>query len=287
MDEKASIERRRNNPAWERWKEHCQAMGARFKGYRKKAHTNPPDFEAFLQQGGGMRKIEYAAGAKAAEEAIKFEREWWLPKLEGWLEIYGDDEFLRGFLEHEIKRLRRCLGIRKERSRSRSAVHKSVSASANTAPAGATNKPEGLLRDAASRTPRRLLELVLELGEPVRIADAQRQLRDLVQHGAHHRPSSSATARSFCRFTSRSAHSSGSASSFAFSERIRNALCFVTCEREISSLRIVRSFASCSRCRALSASMRFRFHSASSSARSCSLLDCLRSGAFPSRPMYL
>ena len=59
-----------------------------------------------------MRKIEYAVGAKAAEEAIKFERECWLPRLEHWLQVYKDAPFVVDRLSDEIKRLRRCLGIR-------------------------------------------------------------------------------------------------------------------------------------------------------------------------------
>jgi hypothetical protein len=59
-----------------------------------------------------MERIEYVVGAKAAEEAIRLEREIWLPRLEAWLQI--SDGIVSGFLEKEIKRLRRCLGIRKE-----------------------------------------------------------------------------------------------------------------------------------------------------------------------------
>jgi hypothetical protein len=40
----------------------------------------------------------------------------------------------------------------------------------------------------------------------------------------------------------------------------RNVICFVTCAREISSPFIASNFAWCSFCRALSASMRLRFH---------------------------
>jgi hypothetical protein len=58
------------------------------------------NLEAFLDHG-GMRSIEYSIGAQAAEEAIRNEREYWLHKLEGWLEIYQDD-FAQGYLKDEI-----------------------------------------------------------------------------------------------------------------------------------------------------------------------------------------
>ena len=96
----------------EEWKETCQRKVSRFKGAHKKANTKPSDARVFLTQG-GMRTIEYAIGAKAADEAIEFEREAWLPRLERWIRIYDDDDPIRHFLEKEIKRLQRCLGIRK------------------------------------------------------------------------------------------------------------------------------------------------------------------------------
>jgi hypothetical protein len=55
---------------------------------------------------------EYAAGAKAAEEEIRFQRERWLPQLESWLQDPRVHVIHRHFLEKDIKRLRRCVGIR-------------------------------------------------------------------------------------------------------------------------------------------------------------------------------
>ena len=125
----AEIERLRNSPEAKRWKEHRRAMGRRFEGDRKAADTNPSFEDFFLH--GRMKSIEYAAGAKAAEEAIRAEREFWLPRLERWLEACGSEPYFRVTLEEEIRRLRRCLGIRQEpltlderRARTRERVRK-------------------------------------------------------------------------------------------------------------------------------------------------------------------
>ena len=105
---------------------------ARFGGALHSKHDDvlPADAEE-LRRAGGMRWLEWAAGERAKEESIKFEREFWLPTLERWLESADRDfegeeiEWVRSDLRREIKRLRRCLGLtqspeeRRERTRQR------------------------------------------------------------------------------------------------------------------------------------------------------------------------
>ena len=112
---------------------------ARFDGKRAKFggayHSKyddamPADAEE-LRRAGGMRWVEWAAGERTKEEAIKFEREFWLPVLERWLANVERDfegegvEWVRNDLRKEIKRLRRCLSVtqspeeRRERTRQR------------------------------------------------------------------------------------------------------------------------------------------------------------------------
>jgi hypothetical protein len=102
-----------NKKEVDKWKAHCRARASRFRATSKTIDPEPADLGAFLKVG-GMQRIEYAIGAKAAEEAIKFERKHWLPKLEYWLQVYPDDAFAVACLTGEIKRLKRCLGIRQE-----------------------------------------------------------------------------------------------------------------------------------------------------------------------------
>jgi hypothetical protein len=88
---------------------------SRFKGEKKKRLTaEPGDIRQYVRQG-GIRAIEYAAAAKAAEEAVRFERESWLPTLQGWLELCESDKdmlFCFGFeLKRDIKHIKRCLAI--------------------------------------------------------------------------------------------------------------------------------------------------------------------------------
>jgi predicted RNA polymerase sigma factor len=85
-------------------------------GWIRKTETwRPANAEAFLV-GGCMRRLEYVAGAKAADEAIREERRSWLPQLEKWLAEADPDDpyhsFLSAGLRSEIKRLRKALKIR-------------------------------------------------------------------------------------------------------------------------------------------------------------------------------
>jgi hypothetical protein len=70
-----------------------------------------------LVRGGGMAKLEYLAGSRARDAAIRSEREWWLPRLEHW--HAASEEPVRLMLGKEIKRLRRALGIPSDPDRSR------------------------------------------------------------------------------------------------------------------------------------------------------------------------
>jgi hypothetical protein len=80
-------------------------------GPRKNRQVNVNDLEEFVKVG-GMRAIEYAIGAKAAQEAIQVEREWWLKRLEDWLRYY-EHPYAVATIQGEIRRLRRCLGIKR------------------------------------------------------------------------------------------------------------------------------------------------------------------------------
>jgi hypothetical protein len=96
-------------------------------GYRKKRTLYQDDPFEFLING-GMETIECVVGAEAAEEAIRYERESWLPRLERWLQDprWQDQEIelsgikfkvpVRDGLQKEIDRIKRCLGVRKEKT---------------------------------------------------------------------------------------------------------------------------------------------------------------------------
>jgi hypothetical protein len=107
---------------------------SRFRGgvWSKHDPIDPKDAGEFYRLGySAMRRIEWTAGERAKDEAIRFEREMWLPRLEDWLANLERDfegegvPFLRSYLRREIKRLRRCLGLtqspeeRRERTRQR------------------------------------------------------------------------------------------------------------------------------------------------------------------------
>jgi hypothetical protein len=82
---------------------------------RKTENWRPANAEAFLV-GGCMRRLEYVAGAKAADDAVREERVYWLPRLESWLAEADPNDpfysFLSAGLRSEIKRLRKALKIR-------------------------------------------------------------------------------------------------------------------------------------------------------------------------------
>jgi hypothetical protein len=96
-------------------------------GYRKKRELYQNDPIEFLLNG-GLETIEYVVGAQAAEEAIRYERETWLPRLEQWLKDRRWQEGLefelagikcklpvREGLQKEIDRIKRCLEYEKKR----------------------------------------------------------------------------------------------------------------------------------------------------------------------------
>lgn len=78
--------------------------------HSKRDKFNPTGPYEFIR--GGMTKIEYIAAARAADEAVRIEREHWLPILESWLEVYAEDRPVAAIIRAEVKRLRRCLGIK-------------------------------------------------------------------------------------------------------------------------------------------------------------------------------
>lgn len=82
---------------------------------RKTENWRPANAEAFLV-GGCMRRLEYVAGANAADDAVREERLYWLPRLESWLAEADPSDpfysFLSAGLRSEIKRLRKALKIR-------------------------------------------------------------------------------------------------------------------------------------------------------------------------------
>jgi hypothetical protein len=91
------------------WKEHCTVRAGRFQGRRKSDPGLTSDPFDYIKQGGIQRR-EHVAAAEAADQAIEHEREFWLPILEGWLagEI---DPCARQYVEQDVKRIRRALGI--------------------------------------------------------------------------------------------------------------------------------------------------------------------------------
>jgi hypothetical protein len=68
--------------------------------------ANPDTFS----RRGGMRALEYATAAEAAERAIERARRRWLPKLQAW-HARLEDCPTRGFLAGEIRRLQRALHV--------------------------------------------------------------------------------------------------------------------------------------------------------------------------------
>jgi hypothetical protein len=89
--------------------------------------TNISDFISI----GGMAGVEYVAAAKAAEDAKRFERELWMEKLERWLANgtdghYALNDFETNWLEVEIKRLKRVLGMCKTPEKIRSSTKERV-----------------------------------------------------------------------------------------------------------------------------------------------------------------
>jgi hypothetical protein len=117
----------------EDWQARCRGFGRRAKGPRKNERHYPSEVQDFIDFG-GMRQIEYLAAADAADQAKRFEREIWLPRLEEWLtkwetehpkgDIIGDLYGER--LGEEIKRLRRTLGIHKNSEEQRAAGRERV-----------------------------------------------------------------------------------------------------------------------------------------------------------------
>jgi hypothetical protein len=79
--------------------------GNRRAGKRKHQVIDYPDVWR-----GGMVELEYVVGERARDDAIRAERELWLPQLERWHATADEPE--RMFLAKEIRRLHRCLGIR-------------------------------------------------------------------------------------------------------------------------------------------------------------------------------
>jgi hypothetical protein len=117
----------------EEWHAHCRGYGRRAKGPRKNQRQHPSDVQDFIDFG-GMRQIEYLAAADAADQAKRFERECWLPRLEEWLTKWeiehpkGDmmGDLYDGRLREEIKRLRRALGVHKGSEEQRAAGRERV-----------------------------------------------------------------------------------------------------------------------------------------------------------------
>jgi hypothetical protein len=91
------------------WKEWCMLRANRFQGRRKSGPGFTSDPFDFIRQG-GIRRREHVAATEAADLAIRYERERWLPVLEGWLagEMYACS---RQYVEQDVKRIRRAIGI--------------------------------------------------------------------------------------------------------------------------------------------------------------------------------
>jgi hypothetical protein len=78
--------------------------------WKKSVDWSPTSVRQFVS-GGGMRRLEYIAGERARDSAIKDVREWWLPRLERWHDAATKRG--RALLAMEIKRLQRALGIKR------------------------------------------------------------------------------------------------------------------------------------------------------------------------------
>ena len=100
--------------------------------WRKASDWIPTSPEEFVK--GGMLKLEYIAGERARDAAIRSEREYWLPQLEQW-HAAADDGWIASILKREIKRLRRALGIKRTPELVREQARRRVQALSRTAPA--------------------------------------------------------------------------------------------------------------------------------------------------------
>jgi hypothetical protein len=113
---------------WLDWRQFWREKATRFNGHAK--DRKPPGNVSDFVFHSSMERIEYAAAAKAAEEAIRFEREYWLPVLERWRDELKPEQFIeepgklgynfyRVSLDQEIRRLKRCLDIRQNQEEKR------------------------------------------------------------------------------------------------------------------------------------------------------------------------
>ena len=102
-------------------------LAERFRGgglWSKRQEFEPASPEEFFLNG-GMCRIEWTAGQRARDVAIQAERRIWIQRLEHWLLQAEPDAAYRPMLVAEIRRLRRCLGIKlsaeekRERTRER------------------------------------------------------------------------------------------------------------------------------------------------------------------------
>src|SRR5262245_40404009 len=84
--------------------------GGRGKGYRHQRPVSDHDPVAFIKSG-GIERAERIAASEAVVEAVRRERERWLPILETWLDYEPPGPF-RELLAGNVKRLRRRLGIK-------------------------------------------------------------------------------------------------------------------------------------------------------------------------------
>jgi hypothetical protein len=82
-------------------------------GLWRKSKDYFPASVAEMMARGSMRRLEYIAGERARDEAVLWTRKQWLPILEAWLVECELHPLERYWLERQIARLRRCLGVRK------------------------------------------------------------------------------------------------------------------------------------------------------------------------------
>src|SRR5262245_7265608 len=84
--------------------------GGHGRGHRHHPPVSAHDPIAFLRTG-GLEMAEAIAASEAAAAAVRAVRQYWLPILEEWLALEPAG-LVRGYLETEVKRLRRRLGIK-------------------------------------------------------------------------------------------------------------------------------------------------------------------------------
>ena len=76
---------------------------------RKSVDWHPTTADELVYRS-GLAKLEFIVGSRVRDDAVRYEREYWMPRLERWHAAEAAEP-VRWMLAREIKRLRRALGI--------------------------------------------------------------------------------------------------------------------------------------------------------------------------------